>query len=168
MKNIVLIGMPGAGKSTLGVLLAKALGMDFLDTDVLIQNLTKRKLSDIIKYDGIEIFTIIENEFLYDIETEGTVISTGGSAVYCEEGMESLKENGIVVYIKLPYKEIENRISDIKTRGIAMSDDETLLDVYNKRIPLYEKYADIIFEAEGKNIEQSVKEICELLKNELA
>lgn len=162
--NLVLIGMPSSGKSTLGVLLAKALGMDFIDTDILIQNETNRKLQDIITNDGIDKFLEIEDEILNDINVTNTVISTGGSAIFGDRSMNHLKETSKVIYIKLPYEEIERRIEDINTRGIAMSKDETLLDVYNKRIPLYEKYADIFLETLNLSIESSVEKLIKLLK----
>lgn len=161
--NLVLIGMPSSGKSTLGVLLAKSLQMNFIDTDILIQNKTNRKLQDIIDNDGIDNFLKIEDETLNEIDAENTVISTGGSAIFGERSMNHLKESSKVIYIKLPYEEIQKRLKNINSRGIAMSKDETLYDVYNKRIPLYENYADIILETNNLSIEESINKLIKLL-----
>lgn len=157
--NIVLIGMPGAGKSTVGVLLAKALTYNFLDTDISIQRKENRKLQDIIEEQGLEKFVNIENEVLSRLEVDGCVIATGGSAVYGQEAMKQLKTIGTVVYIRLSLEEIERRVNNIKTRGIAMKKGNTLKDVYEERIPLYEKYADIIVDGEASTIEEVVEKI---------
>lgn len=157
--NIVLIGMPGAGKSTVGVLLAKALTYNFLDTDISIQRRTNQKLQDIIEQSGLDAFISLENETLKRLEVDGCVIATGGSAVYGEQAMEHLRSIARVVYIRLSLEEIERRICDIKTRGIAMKKGETLADVYAKRVPLYEKYADIIVEGDGTTIEECVENV---------
>lgn len=157
--NIVLIGMPGAGKSTIGVLLAKAMTMNFLDTDISIQRREKRQLYEIINQDGLDAFNQIEEEVLSRLEVDGCVIATGGSAVYGKKAMEHLKEIGTVVYIKLELSEIERRINNITTRGIAMKEGDTLSDLYNERVPLYEKYADIILDASNLDIEECVARI---------
>lgn len=163
--NIVLIGMPGAGKSTLGVLLAKAINYSFLDTDLIIQNQEKKKLYEIIDESGIEGFINIENNILSNVNEKKTVIATGGSAVFGKEAMEHLKEDGIVVYIKLSLEEIVRRVCNIKTRGIAMKKGKTLNDVYEERVPLYEKYADIVIDGENTNIEECVMLIVNALMN---
>ena len=156
MRNIILTGMPACGKSTLGVVLAKTLGMSFVDTDLLIQEHTGRLLQDIIDHDGMEEFLRIEEYILTHVQVENSVIATGGSAVYSDRGMKYLRTIGEIVYIRLPLKEIEKRLNNIKTRGIAMAPGENLEDLYNRRIPLYEKYADIVLDAEGMNLEESL------------
>ena len=144
MNNITLIGMPGVGKSTLGVVLAKILGYQFLDSDLLIQQQEERRLSRIIEEEGIEGFKKIENRVNASIEVQDTVIATGGSVVYCEEAMQHLKSVGKVVYLKLSYKSIKKRLGNLKGRGVVLKEGQTLLDLYEERIPLYEKYADIV------------------------
>lgn len=156
-KNIVLIGMPGAGKSTVGVLLAKALNYMFIDSDLIIQNSDGRKLYEIINQDGIDAFLDLENRIISKIKVSNTVIATGGSAIFGAEGMKHLKESGIVVYIKLSCDEIVKRVNNIKTRGIAMKNGETIEDIYAKRVPLYEKYADIIVDCNTLSIEETVE-----------
>ena len=164
-KNIVLIGMPGAGKSTIGVLLAKSLNYDFLDADLLIQKQYDKKLYEIINEVGIDEFLNIEDNVISNIDRSGTVIATGGSAVYGKNAMKHLKENGLVVYLKLSCVEIINRISNITTRGIAMKKGKTIFDIYEERVPLYELYADIIIDAENLNIEETVSKVVEEIVN---
>lgn len=164
MKNIVLIGMPGCGKSTLGVLLAKALGLDFVDTDLLIQNRTGKLLYKIVEEYGKEAFLDIERDAIASLDCTGCVIATGGSAVLREKAMEHLKSNGVIVYLSLPYNAVEHRIKNIKTRGIAFGKGETLKDLYNERIPYYERYGDITLNCEGKSIEGNVEEIIKELE----
>lgn len=159
MKNIVLIGMPGAGKSTVGVLLAKALSYDFMDTDLVIQKNTGKKLYEIIKEQGMEAFLKLENDTLKTLNVSQTIIATGGSAIFGEEAMAHLAENATIVYIKLSCEEILRRVKNIRTRGIAMKEGKTLEDVYYERIPLYEKYADVVVECDNMTIEDSVEAI---------
>ncbi len=164
MKNLILTGMPACGKSTLGVVLAKTLGMKFVDTDLLIQEVENCKLQEIIDERGMQEFLRIEEKVLSEIEAENSIISTGGSAVYSDKAMKHLGSIGDVVYIKLSLDEIERRLNNIKTRGIAMKPGETLADLYNMRVPLYEKYADITIETEGMGIEESIEVLIEKLK----
>ena len=164
MKNIILIGMPGAGKSTIGVLLAKSLLADFVDTDLLIQKEYSSSLCDIIAARGIEEFLAIENNVICSWNFANSVIATGGSAVFGSEAMKKLKENGIAVYLKLCPEEIEKRINNIHTRGIAMKEGTTIAQLYAQRAPLYEKYADITIECAGLTPEECVDAIAEKLK----
>lgn len=156
MKNIVLIGMPGAGKSTVGVLLAKSMLMSFYDTDLLIQNSTGKSLCDIINDDGIENFIKLEETIISDYEFCNSVVATGGSAVYGENAMKKLRENGVVVYLKVTPDELNRRVNNIHTRGIAMKEGTTLAELYTERAPLYEKYADVTIECDGKTPEECV------------
>ena len=157
--NIVLIGMPGAGKSTLGVLLAKALGMDFVDTDIIIQQHSGRLLQEIIEKDGVEKFIEIEGAAIADLEADNCIIATGGSAVYSESAMKALKEKGRIVYLHVPYAEIEKRLGNITTRGIAIKKGRSLRDIYGERVPLYMKYSDLTIDCADKDIELCVGEI---------
>ncbi len=159
--NIILIGMPGCGKSTVGVILAKVMGMHFCDTDIVIQEREGRKLQEIINNDGNDAFLECERKALLSIDADNTVIATGGSAIYSDEAMKHLKQNGIVVYLKVSEKEIERRLADFAARGVAIKDGMTVLDLYNERIPLYEKYADITVAGEGWDIPAVIGKIAE-------
>lgn len=160
MANIILIGMPGCGKSTAGVLLAKTLGYSFLDTDLLLQQKAGKKLYEIIRDDGMEAFLQLENETVASLEdSDKTVIATGGSVVLGEAAMARLKSLGKIVYLQLPLTQIEHRVSNIKTRGIAMKPGEGLADVYAHRVPLYEQYADVTVSAQNFSLEETVNEI---------
>lgn len=158
-KNIILIGMPGSGKSTVGVLLAKSLLMPFVDTDLIIQQKENRFLQDIIDSDGIEEFLSIEETVILNINLNRHIISTGGSVILKLDSINHLKENGILVYLQLPFTEIDKRICNITTRGIAKLKDQSLFDIYNERVPLYEKYADITVYSLNKNTEIIIEEI---------
>ena len=159
MSNIVLIGMPGCGKSTVGVLLAKALGMAFVDTDVVFQAKEGRKLQNIIEEIGIDGFLKKEEGVVLGLSCDKTVIATGGSVVYGKDAMADLHQNGSVIYIQLPYKEIERRLSNLATRGVTLREGQTLKDLYDERVPLYEREADVIFDASGCTIDQTVHSI---------
>jgi len=155
-ENIVLIGMPGVGKSTLGVVLAKELGFEFVDADLLIQKREKRLLKEIIADEGVEGFLKIENEVNAGISTTETVIATGGSVIYGQGAMEHLKEIGTVVYLKLDYETLDSRLGSLKGRGVVLKDGQTLKDLYNERVPLYEKYADVIVDEAGLDLEATL------------
>ena len=159
MHNVILIGMPGAGKSTVGVILAKALGYKFLDSDLLIQEQEACLLKDIIETKGMEGLLAIEDRVNASIETDHTVIATGGSVIYGENAMKHLKSIGTVVYIKLCFDTIASRLGNIRQRGVVMKQGQTLKDLYNERCPLYEKYADIVIDAEGLGIEDVLEQI---------
>ena len=164
MNNITLIGMPGAGKSTIGVVLAKVLGYQFLDSDLLIQKQEKRRLSEIIEEEGYKGFIDVENRVNASIEAENTVIATGGSVVYCEEAMEHLKSIGTVVYLKLSLNALSKRLGNLKGRGVLLREGQTLTNLYEERTPLYEKYADIVIDEEGKDLEASLEILLKTLK----
>jgi shikimate kinase len=159
MKNIVLIGMPGAGKSTVGVILAKTLGRKFIDTDLLIQQRQGRFLQEIIDRVGIEGFIAIEENVILELEASDCVIATGGSVIYSSSAMRRLKSDGVLVYLKLPYDEIEKRIKNISSRGIAMGRGQNLAGLYEQRTPLYEMYADIVIDCAGMDMESVVSAI---------
>ncbi len=159
MNNIVLIGMPGVGKSTLGVVLAKELGYEFVDADLLIQKREKRLLKDIIAQEGVEGFLKIENDVNASIQTDKTVIATGGSVIYGAEAMEHLKEIGTVVYLKLDYETLDSRLGSLKGRGVVLKDGQTLKSLYEERVPLYEKYADVIVDEFGLDLEATLNEV---------
>lgn len=163
--NIVLIGMPGAGKSTVGVLLAKTLGMSFIDTDLLIQEKEGRLLQEIIDGDGIKKFLKIEENVVLQVDAKNSVIATGGSVIYSKNVINHLKERGKLIYLKLGYDEIERRINNMSSRGIAIGKDQKLIDLYNERIGLYEKYADIIIDCSDATIEDVVQKIVDLQGN---
>ena len=163
--NIVLIGMPGSGKSTVGVLLAKALLCHFVDTDLIIQAKHGKSLCEIINEIGIDGFIKTENDILSQQSFENTVVATGGSAVYGKEAMNTLKKHVIVVYIKLPPEVIESRINNITTRGIAMPEGFTIKQLYDERAPLYEKYADITVDCSNLEIEETVKRIADAVNS---
>jgi len=154
-----MIGMPGCGKSTVGVVLAKAIGKEFLDTDLLIQEQEGRLLQQIIDQKGNEYFQTVEEEILAQLQKKNCVISTGGSAVYYPRAMENLRKQGATVYIRLSLETIITRLDNIKTRGITMANGETVDGLYRARIPLYERYADITIDGEKKDVEQIVEEI---------
>ena len=162
--NIILIGMPAAGKSTIGVLLAKSLLKDFVDTDLAIQSGCGCTLSDIIEKEGTDTFLEIENDIICSEEYKSSVVATGGSAVYGEKAMAHLKADGTAVYLEISLDEIKKRIGNITTRGVAMKNGTTLDELYNERLPLYNKYADITVNCEGKSAEAIVTEIVERLQ----
>ena len=161
--NLVLIGMPGVGKSTVGVILAKILGYEFLDADIVIQNRQKRLLKDIIEEEGVDGFIEIENEVNASLNVSKTIIATGGSVVYGKEAMEHLKSIGKIIYLELDYNTLNSRLTNIKGRGVVAKDNQELIDIYKERLPLYEKYADITVNECGLNIEETIAKIVEAL-----
>ena len=163
MANIVLIGMPGCGKSTVGVLLAKALQMDFVDTDIVLQQQQGKKLQEIIDQVGNDAFLKMEEDCVRSLECDQTVVATGGSVVYGKEAMRRLHENGLVVYIRLPYEEIEHRLSNLATRGVTLKKGQTLRNLYDERIPLYEAEADYTFEPEESDVQETVLDLAQRL-----
>ena len=160
--NIVLIGMPGVGKSTVGVVLAKVLGYQFIDADLVIQEKEKKLLCEIIAEVGAEGFIEVENRINSEILAEHAIIATGGSVVYGTEAMAHLKEIGTVIYLKLPYDTLEKRLNDIRGRGVVLKEGQTLRGLYEERVSLYEKYADIIVDENQLNVEETIDKILEL------
>lgn len=162
--NIILIGMPGSGKSTCGVLAAKALLKNFFDTDLLLQNLEGRRLQNIIDENGIDYFNAAEEKAILSLDIQGTVIATGGSVVYSEKAMLHLKELGKIIYLHLSCESMEKRLSNITTRGVVLKKGHTLRDMYNERLGLYEKYADEVLNCDGLTVEETVESIVLLSK----
>ena len=163
--NITLIGMPGSGKSTVGVVLAKRLGRRFVDSDLVIQDRHGKLLHELITEYGVEGFWQIESDVNASLDLENSIIATGGSACYEPEGMQHLREISTVVYLKLPYEEVEKRLGDLNARGVTLQPGQTLRDLYDERTPLYEKYADIVVDEEDKDLEGSLQVVLEALKN---
>lgn len=159
MNNLILIGMPGAGKSTVGVVLAKKMGYRFLDSDLLIQEQTGKLLYQLIEELGEAGFLMLENEVNASIETERAVIATGGSAVYGKEAMEHFGTIGKRIYLKLSYEQLAERLGDLQERGVVMKEGMTLTDLYKERAPLYKTYADVVIDCENKSIRAIVEEI---------
>ena len=164
--NIILIGMPAAGKSTIGVILAKILGYDFIDTDLIMQKETGQLLKDIIKERGVEGFMALENEINGRIAASRAVIATGGSAVYGTEAMRHFKEIGTVIYLKVPFDVILRRLNDIRQRGVVLREGQSLEELYRERCLLYEKYADVVIEEADRNPEDMIREITMRLNKE--
>ncbi len=162
--NIVLIGMPGVGKSTVGVILAKILGYQFIDTDLLIQKREGKLLRETIAEKGLEGFLEVENQVNSQLTAKNSVIATGGSVVYGREAMEHLREIGTVVYLKLDYRKLKYRLGNIRNRGVVIKEGQRLSDLYNERVPLYEKYSDVVIDENGCNIEKTVNKIIESIK----
>ncbi|MDO4261934.1 MAG: shikimate kinase [Eubacteriales bacterium] len=163
-ENVTLIGMPGSGKSTVGVVLAKVLGFRFVDSDIVIQEQTGKLLHELIEEHGDEGFLDIENRINASLQAERAVIATGGSAVYGEEAMAHLRGISTVVYLKLPYPALKRRLGDLKKRGVVLKPGQTLQDLMAEREPLYEKYAHLTVEEENLDIRGVVERIVELLE----
>ena len=159
--NITLIGMPASGKSTVGVLLAKRLGYQFIDTDLVIQQEEGCLLKDIIARQGLSGFLAVENRVNSRVKGGRAVIAPGGSVIYGKEAMEHLSRIGTIVYLKLSYEAVEQRLGNLTDRGVALKDGMTLRDLYEERIPLYERYADVTVDESGKN----AGDVVDLLRN---
>ena len=158
-ENIILIGMPGSGKSTCGVLAAKALLKNFFDTDLLFQGLEEKRLQDIIDDDGIEYFLSAEERAILSLDINATVVATGGSVVYSDKSMEHLKKSGKVIYLHLSYDTMVDRIKNITTRGVVVKEGDSLEDMYNERLPMYQKWADVVINCDNNTVEQTVEKI---------
>jgi len=162
--NIVMVGMPGAGKSTVGVLLAKEMSMNFLDVDVFIQGHEGRRLQDIIDNDGIDVFKHLEDKYLGEISVNSYIISTGGSAIYSTDGINHLKERGVVIYLSINLDTLKERLGDFSTRGVVIKPGQTFLDLYEERCKLYKASADLEIDCNGKTQDEIVEEIRKCLK----
>ncbi len=167
LDNIILIGMPGCGKSTIGIVLAKVLGFHFLDTDLLIQAQEGRLLHEILEQDGVEAFNEIENRVNASIQSNRTVIATGGSVIYGKEAMEHLKSIGKVVYLRVPLDELEIRLGDFAQRGVSMKDGQTLEGLFEERKPYYEQHAHLTVDVGGLDIREAVGLICEKYEDDI-
>lgn len=157
--NIVLIGMPGVGKSTAGVVAAKLAGFQFLDTDLVIMQRDGRLLRDIIEQDGVEEFLAIENKVNASIDARNTVIATGGSVIFGNDAMSRLADIGTIVYLRASYETVARRVTELKGRGVTMKPEQTLRDIYEERQPLYEKLADRIIDVDEQSIEATAQEL---------
>ncbi len=161
MNNIILIGMPASGKSTIGVVIAKRMGYQFIDTDLLIQEREGKLLRQIIEEEGAEGFLAIEDRVNREVKAEKTVISPGGSVVYCEKAMKHYQEIGTVVYLQVPFATIDERINSAAGRGVVLREGQTLKDLYEERVPLFENYADIVVKTEGQSLDESIEAVIE-------
>ncbi len=166
MKNLILIGMPGAGKSTVGVVLAKRLGLKFVDSDLVIQEKYGKLLHELIGEYGVDGFLELENQVNASLKADGAVIATGGSAVYGEKAMRHFRRMGYVIYLQLPYEEIESRLGDLFERGVTMQPGQTLREIYVEREPLYRKYAHKVVDCSGRQVREIVLDIAELVEAE--
>ena len=164
-ENIVLIGMPGVGKSTVGVILAKVLGYQFIDADLVIQKRENRLLHEIISEEGLDGFLKAEeNANVYIAQNEEkSIVATGGRVVYCEKAMQELKKTGRVIYLELEYDQLKKRLGNLKGRGVVLKDGQDLRGLYEERIPLYEKYADLTVNEKNLDVEQTLQKIVDRL-----
>lgn len=162
--NITLIGMPAAGKSTVGVLLAKRLGYSFVDVDIIIQEKEGKLLKEIIEERGMDGFMKVENRINAEVSVKRSVIAPGGSVIYGKEAMENLKSQGLVVYLKISFEELLKRLGDVVDRGVVLKEGMTLRDLYEERIVYFEKYADITIDEEGKDLGEVVDELREIME----
>lgn len=162
-KNLVFIGMPASGKSTIGVVTAKRLGYQFIDTDLIIQEQEGKLLREIIEEKGIDGFLEIEDQVNASVQVEKAVIAPGGSVVYCENAMKHYKEIGMIVYLHVPYTEIEKRIQNARNRGVVLREGQTLRQLYDERCRLFDQYADIRINEEGLLMGETVEKVLAVL-----
>ncbi len=165
--NITLIGMPASGKSTVGVLLAKRLGFSFVDVDIVIQEQEGRLLKEIIAQEGMDGFMEVENRVNASLDVHKSVIAPGGSVIYGKEAMEHLKEISTIVYLKLSYEAVKERLGNLVDRGVVLKDGMTLLDLYKERVPYYEKYADITIDEAGQHPGETVDALRKIMEERL-
>ena len=163
--NYILIGLPTAGKSTTGVVLAKMLGMDYLDTDILIQNQDGCRLEDIILAIGQDAFLDLEGDVCAGVKAENAVIATGGSVIYRSCAMDHLKEIGTMIYLKISMETLTARLHDAKSRGVVLREGQTLEELYFERIALYEKYADIIVNENRMSFEGVLQAVIDAIRS---
>ena len=163
-KSIILIGMPASGKSTVGVILAKVLGFDFTDTDILIQNREGCRLETIIKSKGIEQFLAVESDVCINLKTSRAVIATGGSVVYSDRAMQHLKSLGTVIYLHVDQDNLKKRLRDVAQRGVVLREGQSVDDLYLERTPLYERYADFTVHEGSMSLEDTVTAVCALIR----
>lgn len=163
--NIVMIGMPGSGKSTLGLALAEQIGYAFVDVDRVIEAETGKLLKEIIAEQGDDGFLKVEEEINASLQAERTVFAPGGSVIYGPKAMEHLKEIATIVYLKVPFEELERRLGNLQERGVVLKDGMTLRDLYNERSPYYDRYAEVIMDETGKDFEQTVKALKEIFED---
>lgn len=164
MDNIILIGMPAAGKSTIGVIIAKRLGYRFIDVDLLIQESEGKLLKEIIAEKGIKGFLEVEERINAGLKTEHTVVSPGGSVVYCEKAMRHYQQIGTIVYLKTSFETINKRLKNARSRGVVLEDGQTLRDLYEERCGLFEKYADITVCEDGLRLDETIEKVIEILQ----
>ncbi len=164
MDNLIFIGMPAAGKSTIGVVVAKRLGYQFLDTDLLIQEQEGKLLKDIIAEVGPDGFTRIEDRVNSEIQVEKTVVSPGGSVVYCKNAMQHFKEIGTVIYLQTSFETISRRLKNPENRGVVLKEGQTIRELYDERVPLFEKYADLTVCEDGLSLDETIDSVMERLK----
>ena len=165
-QNITLIGMPGVGKSTIGVILAKIIGYEFVDSDIVIQKQENKLLKEIIADVGNQGFLAIENRVHAEMELTNSIISPGGSICYCRQGMEHLREISTVVYLKLDYPKLKRRLGNLTARGVVLKNGQNLYDLYKERTPLYEKYAHVVIDETNLNVEKTIKAVMDALELE--
>lgn len=163
MKNVILIGMPAVGKSTVGVVVAKRLGYEFVDTDLVIQKEEGRLLKEIIMEKGIDGFLEVENRVNARLCVDRAVIAPGGSVIYCEDAMLHFKKIGTVVYLRAPFGTINERIKNAKDRGVVLRKDQTLEELYRERTVLFEKYADIVVDEADLSLEETIERVLDIL-----
>ena len=164
MPNFILIGMPASGKSTLGKMAAAALQYDFVDTDDTIMDTYHADLMHLIDQFGIDGFIELESKILQQVQVENTIIATGGSAIYSDAAMQHLKQIGTVIYLKRELSEIAAQVGNLTTRGVVCRNANNLAELYAERCPLYEKYADVVLDEEGKDLEESLHDLLEILE----